>query len=133
MNKKISSKLVSLIFTILVICFVVGFYVFAYTEPTANPPVGNVFVPLNVSSSPQVKVGGLVLNTGGATYGLAVDQGNVGIGTTTPSTKLQVAEGDVYISTAGNGLILKSPNGLTCKRVGIDDAGNLVTAAIACP
>jgi len=108
MNKKISPKLIAftqlnsvkgnltgLIFAILVICFAVGFYVFAWTEPTADPPVENVFAPLNVSSNAQIKIGGLILNTGGFPVGLAVDQGSVGIGTTTPAAgyKLDVEGG----------------------------------------
>ncbi len=55
------------------------------------------------------------------------------IGTTAPNTKLQVAGGDVYTSTAGNGIILKSPDGLTCMKVTINNAGALVLTAIACP
>jgi len=56
-----------------------------------------------------------------------------GIGTTGPNTKLQVAGGDVYTSTAGNGIILKSPDGLTCRKVSIDNTGALVLTAVACP
>ncbi len=67
--------------------------VYAWTEPTAAPPGNNVATPLNVSSVGQTKAGGLMLNTGGATNGLIVDKGNVGIGTTAPSSraKLDVA------------------------------------------
>ena len=104
MNKKISPKLVALIFAILVICFAVGFYVFAWTEPTVDPPIESVSVPLNVSSNYQVKVGGLILNTGGAIVGLAVDQGSVGIGTTTPAAgyKLDV-EGKIQATVFDTG------------------------------
>ena len=56
----------------------------------------------------------------------------VGIGTPTPAAKLHVATGDVYVSNPGSGIILKSPDGLTCKRVSIDNSGALVTAALAC-
>ena len=65
-------------------------FVFAFSEPSSSPPLGNTPAPLNVSSSGQSKAGGLILNTGGASNGLIVDQGNVGIGTQSPSAKLDV-------------------------------------------
>jgi hypothetical protein len=60
------------------------------------------------------------------------DTGNIGIGVE-PSTRLQVAEGDIYTSTPGNGLIVVSPNGSICKRIGIDDSGTIVANSIPCP
>jgi hypothetical protein len=59
---------------------------------------------------------------------------NVGIGTTTPRSKMHVANGDVYVeeATGLNGVILKSPNG-NCWRITINNAGTLVTTNIACP
>ncbi len=89
MNKNTSYKLVSIAVCSLVICFAVAFYAFGWTEPTVTPPGGNVSAPLNVSSTGQSKAGGLILNTGGATNGLIVQTGNVGIGVT-PTQKLDV-------------------------------------------
>ena len=63
----------------------------AFTEPTQAPPGGNVPAPLNVGSIGQSKSGGLILNTGGAAIGLIVDKGDVGIGTPSPTQKLDVA------------------------------------------
>ncbi|HEY5839817.1 MAG TPA: hypothetical protein VIT19_12330 [Pyrinomonadaceae bacterium] len=63
---------------------------------------------------------------------------NVGIGPSAPAEKLHV-RGNIYISGGGpfvnnyNGLILKSPNGLTCAKLTIDNAGALVTTVIPCP
>lgn len=81
----------STIFSLLVTTILVSNLVWGFTEPSSSPPLGNVPAPLNVSSSGQSKAGGLILNTGGASYGLIVDQGNVGIGTQSPTQKLDVA------------------------------------------
>jgi hypothetical protein len=60
------------------------------------------------------------------------ETGNIGIGVE-PSTKLHVADGDIYTSTPGNGFIVVSPNGLICKRIGIDNSGTIVANSIPCP
>jgi len=74
----------------------------------------------------------LVLGSVNGTNG-ATSEPNVGIGTTTPQTKLQVANGDVYISLAGRGLILKSYTNLSCTLVRVDDSHQLFLSSIACP
>ena len=58
---------------------------------------------------------------------------NVGIGTHNPTTTLQVAGGDMSTATAGKGLIVRSPDGTKCARIGIDNSGVLVASAITCP
>ncbi len=58
--------------------------------------------------------------------------GNVGIGTNNPKTKLQVTSGDVYVDDSTKGIILKSPDG-NCWRVTIDNSGNFVRTSITCP
>lgn len=73
-------------------------FVFSFTEPTSTPPLENVSAPLNISSTGQSKAGGLILNTGGAATGLIVQNGNVGIGTLSPSQLLDVAG---YIKSTG--------------------------------
>lgn len=57
MPNKISPKITALIFAMLSVCFLAGFYVSAWTEPSASPPGGLVSAPINVSSVSQTKYG----------------------------------------------------------------------------
>lgn len=61
-------------------------------------------------------------------------QGNLGlgIGTRIPSAKLEVAEGDIYISDVAKGVIMKSPNG-NCWRMTVSDTGQPIFTEINCP
>lgn len=65
-------------------------YALAWQAPGGNPPAGNTDSPLNTGSAGQAKSGGIILNTGGAATGLIVQNGNVGIGTTNPQSKLVI-------------------------------------------
>ena len=91
------------LFSFLLVVIFVSFFILtiglAWTEPTAAPPGGNVSAPLNVGPTGQVKRGGLTLNTGGASIGLVVVSGNVGIGITDPQQKLDVAGGYIRSDT----------------------------------
>ncbi len=86
-----------------------------FKEPAKSPPYGNAYAPLNTGTTTQTKVGNLILkknltvnnlftatkgaiiNTGNAQTGLIVAKGNVGIGTLTPTSKLDV-KGDIAVS-----------------------------------
>lgn len=65
-------------------------YVYAWVAPSTTPPGGNASAPINVSTAAQYKggafgVGGLLRG-----YSDAIFDGNVGVGTSTPTTKLEV-------------------------------------------
>jgi hypothetical protein len=81
----------------------------------------NSKIRFGVGSSNNIPVTRMTLNKTG-----------LGIGTETPKAKIEVANGDVYVSDATKGIILKSPNG-NCWRVTIDNTGNFVRTAITCP
>ena len=115
MKKQVSSKIVSLVFSVLVICFAIAFYVVAWNEPAAPPPGGNIPAPLNTGPTGQSKEGGLILNTGGAATGLIIDQGAVGIGTTSPSVGEEVLKLDV--EGAIGAMKYCDENGDNCKTI----------------
>ena len=93
-------------------------YAFAWTGPTATPPNGNVAAPINVGSSIQTKLGGLILNgsttsqlsTGLTVFGQSIFDGSIQIndGTAGAGKVLQATDssGDakwVATSTLGSG------------------------------
>lgn len=58
--------------------------------------------------------------------------GYVGIGTKQPYAKLEIADGDIYISDIEKGIIMKSPDG-NCWRGTLDNSGSLNFIKIECP
>ena len=94
---------------VLVMSILVGYLVFAWTEPSQNPPQGNVEAPLNTSINAQAKQGALVIGTNSTlSTGLIVQYGNVGIGTTEVTAKLTIQNLD---STQAALLIKQSQSG----------------------
>ncbi|MDO8742701.1 MAG: hypothetical protein Q7J45_04220, partial [bacterium] len=89
------------------VLFSAGLQTYAvFTPPTTTPPNADAYAPLNTSPTAQAKTGGLLLNTGGATNGLIVQSGKVGIGTASPSQELSV-NGIIQSMTGG----IKFPDG----------------------
>lgn len=70
----------------------------SWTSPTATPPSGNVSAPLNVSSSNQIKSGGISVGSISVTGGAYI-AGSLGVGTSSPAFKLSVV-GDVNLTGA---------------------------------
>ena len=91
------------------------------------------------ASSARDYNGSIRFYTGWSSAGFASNErmrveanGNVGIGTNAPKAKVEVANGDVYLTDPTKGIILKSPNG-NCWRITVDNTGNLVRTQITCP
>ena len=71
-------------------------------------------------------------NTVSSTNNIMINGSNVGIGTSTASSKLQVSNGNLYIDTQNNGVIMRDTVDGTCHKLVIT-SGSLSVASIACP
>ena len=60
------------------------------------------------------------------------EKGYVGLGTEDPKAKLEVTDGDIYISDIDKGIIMKSPDG-NCWRGVLDNSGSLSFSGVVCP
>jgi hypothetical protein len=63
---------------------------------------------------------------------ILASDGNVGLGTQAPASRLTVSGGDAEVTDSASGIILKSPDG-TRWRVTISNLGILTTASITPP
>jgi hypothetical protein len=59
--------------------------------------------------------------------------GNLGVGASSPTARLQVTGGDAAITTQSKGLILRATDGGTCYRVTVNNGGILSTTSVPCP
>jgi hypothetical protein len=64
---------------------------------------------------------------------IITDAGRVGIGTASPQTTLHVQGESVYVGAPGEGIILKSPDGVVCVKLTVSNAAALVSTPLACP
>ncbi|MFA5587822.1 MAG: hypothetical protein WC987_03565 [Mariniphaga sp.] len=106
---KIPSLIIGISLSVFMITFVVSA---AWTQPPASPPncpsgQPGCDTPVHVGSTTQAKSGALgvggVFQTNSSTY-LAAVNGNVGIGTTSPTHKLDVNTGGARVKTHEYGL-----------------------------
>ena len=86
-------KNISLFCGIVFSIFFVSFMVLAWSAPGSAPTGGNVAIPINESSVAQIKTGPLEVQ------GLFIAQSNVGIGTTSPRSKLNLGSGGIAIGS----------------------------------
>jgi len=82
--------------------------------------------------------GGDINGSGGSvsyTVGQIVYTSNSGVSGSSeenPNSRLQIANGDVYLSDPESGVILKSPNG-QCWRLTVNNNGNFLSSPVECP
>lgn len=110
-------------------------------EPSVNPYLRGMTMLYSPSSNNGLQFtaanGVLRFTTGGfaetGSERMRIDlNGNIGIGTSNPAAKVQVANGDVYIQDVNRGVIMKSPDG-SCWRMTVSNAGAPVLTKVACP
>ena len=121
LSVEVNSRL--FIIVILVSFFLAYQLIFAtFTPPSQEPPLGNITPPLNISSSDQVKDGGLSIGSllvlGGSSF-----SGDMGIGTILPTEKLDVV-GNIKVSV-GSDICIDGGNCLSTAGGGVSEINDL--------
>ena len=104
-----------------------------------NTACGSGALSSNTNGNSNTAVGvGADVSSGGLSNATAIGAGAVVNGFNkvrlgNADVRVIEGQGDFYAAGAGNGIILKSPSGTVCKRLSIDDSGQLVTTTVACP
>ena len=105
-------------------------YIAGITYGQCSNSIGDYGGGISIFSSPVGPAGEVVNTTNSLMY--LKNNGNIGLSTQEPKSKLHISQGDVYIDDATKGIIMKSPNG-QCWRVTINNTGGFTSTSITCP
>ena len=84
----------------------------------------------NIIQSTAIGFGAIVTQSNSVVLGSST--AIVGIGTSAPKARLHV-QGTILVGNPGSGIILKAPNGTTCRLLIIDNTGALQVLPTVCP
>ena len=86
-----------------------------------------------MSNATAIGAGALVTQSDSIVLGrVGASAPNVGLGTTTPRSKLHLVGGKLYVDAFGQGVVLRAPSG-SCFELTVTNAGALTSTAVACP
>src|SRR5262249_10297383 len=83
-----------------------------------------------ITNATAIGAGTVVTRSNSVVLGNNAD---VGIGISAPQARLHIQGGHLLVGSPGMGIILRSPDGATCRLLTIDDAGATVLTSIVCP
>jgi 6-phosphogluconolactonase (cycloisomerase 2 family) len=87
---------------------------------------------LSVDPSQNVSIVAGNLNLSGSAKAIVFPDGTMRGSTASINGTLSVS-GDIKITGAGNGVVVRSPDGTRCRQIGIDNTGSRVITAVPCP
>lgn len=111
--------------------------IYVQTPQTSSAMENGIY--FGLTGSAQVGFGSIPTSsaahiTAGQNEAIRVEAGgDVGIGTTNPTSKLSVAGNVQITSTSGYYIIYASDNAAVCKKITVNDANTITAATVTCP